>query len=486
MTAKADDLRIETGVRNLDALFGGGLPKGSVTLISGPPGSGKTILAQQICFHNASVKSPVIYFNTLSEPTAKTLRYLKKFSFFDERKFNSGIRFIDLGAILRTKGLEQATALVMSHVKKIKPAIVVIDSFKVFDDLASSKDELRKVVYELVVQLMAWECTAFLLGEYGVAEYQSNPIFSIIDGSCVMTQRELSGEQQRFFQILKLRGTYHNRDEHTFVITSNGVEVFSPRLTIRRDSVPDLGVGSKPKRMKTGIKTLDLLVREGIPYGSSLLVAGVAGTGKSMLCLEFVYQGAKAGEKGIYFSFEETEERLRATARHVGWDLDKEIERGMVEIVFIPQPDIMVEAHLLMIRDRIEKLGAARVAIDSASVFLHKVKDPQIIREKVFQLASLVQNAQAVGFFVTDIPYGSRKISRFGVEETVVDGVVILSSTVKGLKRKRYLEVYKLRNTDHVKGLHPMEIGEGGVTVSPSTQAKKAPRGRSQGKKKRS
>jgi circadian clock protein KaiC len=193
----------------------------------------------------------------------------------------------------------------------------------------------------------------------------------------------------------------------------------------------------------------------------------VAGTGKTVLLLEFLYRGAKAGEKGIIFSFEETKERLLATARGLGWDLEHEIERGMVEIVFIAQPNIVVEQHLLMMQERVQAMQARRVAIDSISVFLHKVKDPQVDREKVFQLASIVQNAQAVGFFATDIPYGTHQLSRFGVEETVVDGVVLLTSSEEGFERERYIEVYKLRNTAHLKGRHNMIVGSGGITVFP-------------------
>src|SRR5687767_13834633 len=105
MTKTADIARLETGVPNLDAVFKGGVPKGTVTVIAGAPGSGKTILTQQICFHNASPEQRVLYFGTLSEPTAKTLRYLKQLTFFDAARLEHGIQFIDLGVILRTKGL---------------------------------------------------------------------------------------------------------------------------------------------------------------------------------------------------------------------------------------------------------------------------------------------------------------------------------------------------------------------------------------------
>jgi circadian clock protein KaiC len=466
MKEKNPVARLETGVRNLDALLLGGLPKGTAAVIAGPPGAGKTVLAQQICFHNASRESPVLYFNTLSEPTAKTLRYLGQFEFFDAKKIDAGIQFVDLGASLRGEGLENVFKRILEHVKKVKPAIVVVDSFKAFDDLAMSHEELRKFSYQIAVNLMAWEATALLLGEYRAEDLQTNPLFSIVDGLLTLHQREQSGEQQRFIQISKMRGTQHSRDEHSFVLGSSGIEVFAPRVTIHREDRAGREM-AQTERLRTGIAKLDDLLGEGIPLGSSLLVAGVAGTGKTVLGLEFIYRGALAGEKGIVFSFEETEERLRATARGLGWDLDGQIDRGMVEIVFIPQPDILVEGHLLMMGERVEALGAKRVTVDSISVFLHKVKDPQIAREKTFQIASIIQNAHADGFLATDIPYGTSQLSRFGVEETVVDGVILLTSSEEAFERQRYLEVYKLRNTAHSKGRHNMVIAQGGIGIFP-------------------
>lgn len=455
--------RVTTGVRNLDGLLQGGLPSGSVTVVAGPPGSGKTILAQQLAFHAATPEQRVLYFGTLSEPTAKTLRHLGQFSFFDAARLERDVHFVDLGVIVRAEGLDRIAPMVMEQIKTVKPAVVIIDSFKSFDDLASSPAELRKFGYELAVSLMAWETTALLLGEYGEDDYVRNPVFSVVDGLVTMSQRVDSGECQRFLQIVKMRGTAHDRESHPFAITRDGIELFAPRPTFRsvaRREPPE-------PRCHTGIGRLDELLGEGIPRGSSLLVAGVAGTGKTALLLELVLRGALAGERGIVFSFEETAERLLATAAGLGFALEPELARGMIELVVVPQPEIAVEADLAMIRARVERLGARRVAIDSVSVFLHRIADAHASREKVFELASIVQNAGAVGFFATDIAYGSQRISRFGVEETVVDGVLLLSATEEGFERRRYLEVYKLRNTAHLSGRHSMTIGRGGIQVFP-------------------
>ena len=468
--------RISTGVRNLDEILSGGLPEGNLTVFAGAPGSGKTILSQQIAFKNATPDSRVIFFQTLSEPTAKTLKYVRQFDFYDQSKFDIGcVEFIDLGDILRLEGLEKAIDLLMNHVKRFKPSFVVIDSFKVFDDLAKSREELRKFTYEVAINLMAWNCTALLLGEFSKQEVDTNPLFSIVDGIITLKHFSAAGEEQRFIQVSKMRGTNHSRDEHTFVINSAGLEIYAPRVTIRREPNSDRKIkGDGPVRAKLGIPTLDTLLGEGIPFGSSILVSGVAGTGKTILCLEFIYKGAKEfGEKGIFFSFEETPDRLITAAHGMGWELGEQIKKGNIEIVFVPQTEINVERDLLMMKDRIEKMGAKRIAIDSISVFVHKIQTPQAVREKVFQIATLVQMAQAVGFFATDIHYGANQISRFGVEETVVDGVILLTASENKFARERFLEIYKLRNTAHKSGRQKMLIAKGGIKLKVIGSSKK-------------
>jgi circadian clock protein KaiC len=473
---KQPDKKIESGIRNLDEILEGGIPEGSLTMIVGAPGTGKTILSHQIAFKNAAPNCRVLIFQTLSEPSSKSIKHLAQFDYYDSKMIEDGtIQFVDLGSILRSNGLQDALSMLMEHVKRVKPGLVIIDSFKVFDDLSKDQEELRKFTYELAINLMAWECTSFLIGEFTPEDVESNPLFSIADGIMRLSLREQAGEQQRFLQVSKMRGTAHSFDEHSLIIDHCGVSVYAPRVTIRRENVADPYTNARaPVRAKLGISKIDELLGEGVPYGSSMLISGVAGTGKTILLLEFIYRGAKEfNEKGIFFSFEETEERILAVGLGMSWDLLHEIKRGMIEIVFVSQPEIIVERDLLMMHERINKMKAKRVAVDSASIFVHKVLDPRVVREKIYQLTTLVQQAQAVGFLASDIAYGSDRISRFGVEETVVDGLILLTSTEKGDERERFIEVYKLRNTAHLEGKHRLKIAHGGLVIYPRIKLEK-------------
>ena len=216
--------RIPSGIKNLDALLGGGLVKGAITVLAGTPGAGKTTLAQQICFSNATKESKALIFQTLSEPPAKTMRYMSQFDFFKAEKMNNAVEFVDLGTVLRADGVASTKQIILDHIKRTKPSLVVIDSFKVFEDLTESREHLRKFTYEIAVQLMAWEVTGFLLGEYGNRDIETSPLFSVVDGIITM-KSDITGDGDRCLRIVKMRGTKHDSKGHHYEIGPAGIEI---------------------------------------------------------------------------------------------------------------------------------------------------------------------------------------------------------------------------------------------------------------------
>ena len=161
--------QLSTGVRGLDDILGGGIPEFSFNVIAAAPGCGKTTLAHQIVFSNATAQKPAIYFTVLGEPAIKMLRYQQKFSFFDESKLGKAIRFINLTQLVLEQDLKAVLEEIIKQVTAINPAIVVVDSFRSVMRNAtadSSETEMQSFTQGMTQFLTSWQATTFLVGEY--------------------------------------------------------------------------------------------------------------------------------------------------------------------------------------------------------------------------------------------------------------------------------------------------------------------------------
>lgn len=457
--------RIPSGIPHLDTVLGGGIPAFSFNILAGEPGTGKTILAQQILFNylDEHDDATVLYLTTLSEPTIKVLRYMQEFSFFTPDTFGEQMLYHDIGHVVRERSLSAGADHVTEMVAEHRPDLVVIDSYKAIRDLAKEAGAFRRFTYDLSVELTSARCTTFLIGEYERADVTRYAEFAIADGIFYLTLVGKQGEQSRVFQIFKLRGSDPKMAPFPFVIDESGIRILGSALTLKRR--PDRPQ-TETTYLTTGVSGLDAMVGEGIPRGRAVILSGLSGTGKTTLALQFLVEGAEHGQPGVLFSFEETPDRLHEMAEGFGWNLTALEAQGLLRIVFIPQAEIRVEEDLERMTREVQACGAVRFVVDSFSVFLHRVKDPAVQREKTFQLVSLVQQSDAVGILISDIPaHTPHQLSRFGVEETVADGTIVLSSELEGLKRRRYLEVYKMRGIEHVHGRHRMEIKNHGIQV---------------------
>ena len=302
--AKVTIRKLPTGVRGLDEILGGGIPEFSFNIIAGTPGCGKTTLAHQIVFANATPKKPALYFTVLGEPALKMLRYQQQYSFFDESKLGQAIRFINLGDLVLEKDLNAVLEEIIRQVTAAKPRIVVVDSFRTVVRKAlsgASEVEMQSFIQRLAQFLTSWQATTFLVGEYAQEEIRDNPLFTIVDGLFWLSQVSERNSVVRKLQIMKLRGQASVPGLHTIRISDGGLQAFSRTLGL---------VGSKTKtmrrrRLSIGIPELDKMMGGGILEGDSLLVAGPSGTGKSALATQFIAEGLRQGEPGIVAIFEE-------------------------------------------------------------------------------------------------------------------------------------------------------------------------------------
>ena len=257
---------IATGVPGLDVVMGGGLPRFSFNIIAGAPGTGKTTLAHQIMFANASPKSPALYFTILGEPPLKMLRYQQQFSFFDAEKVADGsVRFLNLGKELLEQDLEQVLKTLIGEVERVDPGIVIVDSFRTVLRVVNARNDsemaMQTFLQRLAVHLTTWQATTFLVGEYVDTELRDNPVFTVADGILWVTQSIQGNSMVRKLQVVKMRGHAPLPGVHTMRMSGSGIEVF-PRVP---PELPVQSSKSRAKRVQTGVTGLDVLMERRPP-----------------------------------------------------------------------------------------------------------------------------------------------------------------------------------------------------------------------------
>ncbi|MGZ9185274.1 MAG: RAD55 family ATPase, partial [Candidatus Binatia bacterium] len=349
--------QLPTGVPGLDEILGGGLPEYSFNIIAGAPGSGKTTLAHQIIFANATPERPALYFTVLGEPAIKMLRYQQQFTYFDAAKLDGSIRFVNLSQMVLEQDLGAVLDAIIKEVEASKASIVVVDSFRTVVRKAlsqASEMELQGFVQRLALHLTSWQATTFLIGEYVEGELRNNPVFTVADGLFWLYQSVERNSIVRKMQVMKLRGQESVPGLHTFRITERGLQTF-PRTFGLTDNKSDHIKGRR--RLSTGVGKLDALMGGGIPEGDSLLVAGPSGAGKTVLGIQFIEEGLRRGEPGIVAMFEELPNEFMQRAASFGFDLDKNLQDGSLKLIYLRPLDLSVDETVHEIVTAVKEIG---------------------------------------------------------------------------------------------------------------------------------
>jgi len=221
--------KLKTGIKNLDGIISGGIPVYSLNIVSGSPGSGKTIFVQNIIFNSARNGLKSLYMTTISESQFKMVRHLQEFKFFPDDFLGDKFIYGDLGTVLRKQGTEKVLEYLTEMIKRHQPNIFVIDSFKALRDVFPDEKTFKAFVFDLAAALSIWEVTVFLVGEYEEKELTLLSEFAIADGIFHLYGQEEKRFQKRYLRILKMRGTNFEQGEHLFQISSAGIEVY-PRI----------------------------------------------------------------------------------------------------------------------------------------------------------------------------------------------------------------------------------------------------------------
>jgi circadian clock protein KaiC len=455
--------RLSTGSAAFDRILGGGLPIRSVTVIAGEPGSGKTLFALQVLFHLARQGKKCIYFTTLSEPALKLIQYMQQFSFFDQGAIGKQLIFVDLGSVIRARDADAALEAITSRVEQEEPAIIVVDSFKAMRDFMGDEAAARAFVYDLGVHMAGWGASTLLVGEYTEEEIATYPVFAIADGILRFSTRREALTAVRMVEVLKLRGADAVTGRHFFEIGSDGL-VFFPRV---RSPEPDgPSSWSLAERTQTGIAGLDEMLGGGLPRASSTVIQGATGTGKTLLGMQFLLEGARRGEPGIHFTLEETGDQLRGIAQGFGWDLREIEQRGLFTIYYVSPVELSTDAFLDRARQLVEQASAKRAVLDSLTSMELGVPSERRFKELVYAMTKHFRDQGVTLNLNMDIAdlLGSAQLSGHGIS-FAADNVIQLKYVELDGKLERGISVLKARGVRHATDVRRMNFTDSGIEV---------------------
>jgi circadian clock protein KaiC len=465
--AKVVIRKMPTGVRGLDDILGGGIPEFSFNIIAGSPGCGKTTLAHQILFANATAKKPALYFTVLGEPAMKMLRYQQQYSFFDESKLSNAIRFINLAEVVIEKDLDAVFEEIARQVAAVGPSLVVVDSFRTVVRrayLSTSELEMQTFVQRLAQFLTGWEATTFLVGEYVPEEVRDNPVFTVADGLIWLSQVAERNSVVRKLQIMKLRGQESVPGLHTIRISAEGLQAFSRTLgLVSRKVLP-----ARRRRLSMGIPELDKMLGGGLLEGDSLLVAGPSGTGKSALATQFIAEGLRNGEPGIIAVFEERPNGYTERAASFGLNLKSPQETGKLEILYLRPLDLSVDETMHDLLEAIERVGAKRLVIDSLVGF-EMALAPDFradFRESLYRMIGALTGAGITVLSTVEVEdtFTAMPFSHYAISFLTDDIIRLRYVEIDGQLRK-VMVVIKMRGGNHSKDIREYVITDKGVVV---------------------
>lgn len=465
-----DKVRIQTlptGVPGLDEILGGGLPEFSFNIIAGSPGSGKTTLAHQIMFANATPERPALYFTVLGEPAIKMLRYQQQFDFFDQGKLNSAVRFINLSQIVLDHDLDAVLQEIVKEVEAASPGIVVVDSFRTVVRKANSgmgDMELQGFVQRLALNLTSWQATTFLIGEYDESEMRDNPVFTVSDGLFWMSQQVERNSIVRKLQIRKSRGQASVPGLHTFRINDAGLQTFPRTYGLTGNEEKARGL----RRLSFGIAELDEMMGGGIPEGDSLLVAGSSGTGKSLLGTQFLMEGLRQGESGIVAMFEERPEEYSQRALGFGFDLETPQKESKLKLLYIRPLDLSVDETVHAIIDAVQEIGAKRLVIDSLAGF-EMALAPGFrtdFRESLYRMIGALTRIGVTVLSTVEVQevFTGLNLSSYAISFLSDDILRLRYVSINGQLRKMMV-VIKMRRSPHSHDMREYEITSEGLVI---------------------
>ena len=459
--------RRPTGITGLDRILEGGFLVSGVYIVQGPPGAGKTILANQTCFYHAAGGGHAVYVTLLAESHSRMFAHLRRMAFFDESAIPDHVYYLGGYSALEAGGLEALVTLIRGAIQKHRATLLVVDGLISAQESSPSDREFKKFLHEIQTVAELTGCTVLLLTN---AERASGffPEHTMVDGVLHLTDEVSELRPLRHIRVLKLRGSAPIRGLHSLRITDQGLEVW-PRLETRVSPhvVDEETVGSGPK-LPFGVSELDEMLRGGVRPASVTMLLGSSGSGKTLLGMQFLSEGVRRGERVVYFGFYERPDAIIAKCQRVGiGGLKEGVERGLAQIIWHrPVEGVIDELGESLIvtlrRDRPQRLF-----LDGMEGFERAADFPERLSHVYGALAQEIEQLGITAIYSTE----TRELFAQTIEVPIhglsaaTQNIILLRHVEHRAAMLRVLAILKIRDEDYDAGMREIRITDSGIRL---------------------
>jgi circadian clock protein KaiC len=458
--------RHRTGIPGLDFILDGGLLEAGVYIVQGPPGAGKTILANQACFHHASEGGRAVYITLLAESHSRMFGHLRRMAFFDESKIPESVYYVGGFSTLESEGLTGLVTLVRGIVTKKAAGLVVIDGLVSAQETAVSDREFKKFLHELQVLADLTRCSVLLLTN---AERQSEffPEHTMVDGVLHITDELSELRPLRHIRVLKLRGSAPVRGLHSVRISDRGFEV-RPRLETRVSSTVSEAPIAEGAKMGFGIPELDAMLHGGVRSGSITMLLGSSGSGKTVFGMQFLAEGLKRGERGLFFGFFEHPDAIVAKCQRIGINGIKDgVDNGLARVMWHRPIEGVIDEMGDSLFDAVRTLNPARVVIDGMQGFERAADLPERLSDVYSAIAQELERRRVTtlyttetrGLFESDIHVPINGLS------AATQNIILLRHVEHKAAILRALAILKVRDDDYDPKMREIKIADDGIRL---------------------
>jgi circadian clock protein KaiC len=407
-----------------------------------------------------------VYVTLLAETHARMLAHLEPLSFFDERVVGKIINYISAYKTLEEQGRAGLLSLLQRLVREHNATLLVLDGLATLQVTADTGLGFKHFVHELQTFIGLTGCTTFLLSDASEGRRPEQPV---VDGVLELREQMVGFRAVRKLIVSKLRGGDYLRGRHHFDITGDGVKVY-PRIEAQF-AKPE-GRLSQPQQARRGfgIRELDEMMRGGFSSGTSGVLIGGPGTGKTVLGLHFLAAGADQDQPGIYLGFNESPERLMREAKPLGIDLERHVEQGRVEVFWQPPLEHNIDGLGHRLLEMVKRQKTQRIFLDGLSgireVALPSKRTGRFLTALLNQLRSL----EVTTLFSEESPvFGGPVLHLPGAAASaVVENIVFMQHVAEHEKLRRQISILKMRGTAFDTSVREFVIGERGIEMAPA------------------